>query len=737
MDHRFYFNPRTQSRVSRPEERPLRTISSLHRRTAPFLGPYKSKTKGKRMKRYSLTKAIMGTDWLSEGIICQTDGTFAKAFEAEPLSSGSLEEAFNGPMADNYFAKLADLLTKLPNLFNGQIILQRKSVSDSAISGFRTRLFFFELVRKPESYSHLNALLTELGLSAKPLSLGSWSQILSGTFGSSVLTRTLPDTVWEKDFIRVNDQVVRALSLTELPQITWKGCLQTIFENPCDFTLSLRFSIPDRVKIKRQLETKRRVSHALSISSSLEVKNIESNSVLHSSEETLERILLHKETLFEISFGLILIGTQDATQNVAHDLERMVSGIGNAGLFSEGLGSLPVIKSHLPGNKVLGIRKLPILSGNLTHLLPLFHDYSRINDQSSLELRSRSGETSHLNLFSKDNLNYNSFICGASGSGKSFLMNAILSSVLKDDPKSRLCIFDVGGSYRKIIESNGGKSTTLTYDEARALISTFLRMVPTSAQGFFRAFIETLCGSGSHITHSHLVAIDDLLKELEGQRLEIRKLIEHASKRSERFYLDIAHWLKPHVGFDDIPERPDLLEKIRTPVSAFDFKELDSDPVLQKTTILLLTEILWRDLVNGRFTRTLIVFDEVWRFFAQSKSFLEEMYRTLRKYKAGIVSITQNLADYGDESFAKMLFTNSFTKIFLQNGASAEYLRETFDLPETDIVRALSVASKKPVYSEFFALSPTMSQVFRLYPTQAFYDLANTENISQTNRKEP
>ena len=33
------------------------------------------------------------------------------------------------------------------------------------------------------------------------------------------------------------------------------------------------------------------------------------------------------------------------------------------------------------------------------------------------------------------------------------------------------------------------------------------------------------------------------------------------------------------------------------------------------------------------------------------------------------------------------------------------------------------------------ALTPTMSQVFRLYPTKAFYDLANTENIATEGRK--
>lgn len=687
------------------------------------------------MKKYSLTKLILGSHWLQAGTIAHPDGSISKGFEMEPLSSGMLEESFEGPVTDNFFSKLSDLFTKLPNLFEGHVLLCRRALQNSEVPGFVTKLYVFEKAQKAESYSHFNALLSELKIEPKPLSQSAWLELLSGMLGHSVAAGKYPDLTWEKDCLRLNDKVVRALSVTELPQLTWKGCLQPIFENPCDFTLSIRIAIPDRAKIKRQLETKRRVSHALSITSSLEVRNIESNSVLHSSEETLERILVGKETLFEISVAAFLIGSNEDTLNTARDFERVVSGIGNAGLFLEGIGALPVFKSHIPGNKALGIRKLPILSENLAQLFPLFHDYSRSSDRSHLSLRSRSGEVSYLNLFSKDNLNFNSFLCGASGSGKSFLMNAILTSSLRDDLQSRLCIFDVGGSYRRIVESNNGKSTSLSHAEATALISSFLRLYPSTSVGFYRAFIETLCGSGSHITHSHSVAIDDLLKEIEGEHLEIRRIIENALRRKERFYQDIAHWLKPHVGFDDVELRTDLIELIKSPVSAFDFKELDSDPVLQKTTILLLTELLWRDLVNGRFSKTLIVFDEVWRFFAQSKGFLEEMYRTLRKYKAGIVSITQNLADYGDEAFAKMLFTNSFTKIFLQNGATAEYLKNTFDLPDSDIQRALSVTSKKPHYSEFFTLTPVMSQVFRLYPTQEFYALANTENISQTQPK--
>lgn len=717
----------------RAEKWSLGTSRAICSRATHLSGSY---GKENHVKKQSLTKMILGSTLSEDGALIHSDGAISKGFEADPLSSGILEEDFEGPISDAFFLKLSDLLTKLPNLFEGQILLSRRTALAGEVPGFVTKLFFFERVAKRESYSHLNDLFTELKIEPRPICRDSWNQFLSGVFGQDILSSKLPDLVWERDLVRIKDRAVRMLSLTELPQVTWKGCLQPIFESPCEFTLSIKVSIPDRAKIKRQLETKRRVSHALSVTNSLEVRNIESNSVLHSSEETLERILVGKESLFEISLGVILIGTDQKTLETARDLERVVSGIGNAGIFLEGIGTLPILKSHIPGNKVLGIRKLPVLSENLAHLLPVFHDFSRKNDSSNLQLRSRSEEVSNLNLFSSENLNYNSFICGASGSGKSFLMNAILRSTLKDEPKARLCIFDVGGSYRKIIEAAGGKSTSLSYHEAHALIATFLKVYPVSTQGFYRSFIETLCGSGSHITHSHLVAIDDLLKEVEGQHLKVKTLIENAGKRSERFYHDIAHWLKLHTGFDGMDARPDLIELIKAPVAAFDFKELDNDPILQKTTILLLTELLWKDLLNGRIPRTVIVFDEVWRFFAQSKSFLEEMYRTLRKYKAGIVSITQNLADYGDDAFAKMLFTNSFTKIFLQNGASADYLKNTFDLPQSDIDRALSVASKKPYYSEFFALSPLMSQVFRLYPTKEFYELANTENISQRKEKE-
>src|SRR5690349_2656412 len=131
------------------------------------------------MSKYSLTKNILGSDHVQEGVIYHSDGAISKAYEVDPLSSGILEDSFDGPVSDSFFAKLSDLLSKLPNLFEGQILLCRRSLQNSEVPGFVTKLYFFEKVKKAESYSHLNALLAELKFEARPLNHDSWNKMLS------------------------------------------------------------------------------------------------------------------------------------------------------------------------------------------------------------------------------------------------------------------------------------------------------------------------------------------------------------------------------------------------------------------------------------------------------------------------------------------------------------------------------------------------------------------------------
>jgi hypothetical protein len=676
--------------------------------------------------KLSLTAAVLGAKWLEDGLIANSDGTLSKAYHCLPMELGLFEEALEGQNAESFYSKVGDLLSRLPDRTNGQIIFTRQRERSGAL---RSQIFLFETVATAKSFSHLESLLLELGLDPSPLRAREWRKLIGEFFGT-LPEEALPDLVWEDGQVLQGEKVVKAVSLTELPQLTWKGCFQSIFDKGDEFLFSLRLKVPSREKSRRQLETKRRISHALSIASSFDLQNIESNSVLTSAEETLERILVGKETLLEMSAAVIFSASSDKTADLARDFVGLAAGVGNAGMFPEGVGVLPVFKSHIPGNRPLAIRSLPVLSGNLSHLLPLTLDYSRAHEPSPLKLLARSGEQSHLNLFSKANLNFNATICGASGSGKSFLMNSKIQALLKEVPNARLCIFDVGGSYRKLIAAEGGLSKALSPAEANLLLASYFRRERVQNNGFFRALIEVLCGTGAHVTHSHRVAIGELLQGVQGEELRLGGLVKAASLRREPFFQDLAHWLKPFIQLDSLASSPELMDLSRSRIAAFDFKNLSNDPVLERTTVLVLSALIWEDLKKGVHPRTLVVFDEVWRFFKGVKDYIEEMYRTFRKYSAGIVSITQNAADYGDDEFSKMIFSNTFTKIFLENGATRELLSSSLDLTLSDVERALSVASKKPHYSEFFVKSGAMSQILRLYPEQEFYALANTENIN-------
>lgn len=687
---------------------------------------------------HSLSAALVGAAFETQGTLKAACGEKLRAFEMRPQMAAYLEEGLDGPRAEGFYSRLADWIGKLRDKTRVQLIWIRSRPShteaESSLfetSGLHTRLFVIESCSERNPVGQIEEIARELGLEPRPLSRKDYLALVARFCGQVDSAYALPDISWEREGLKAGYTHLSVVSMTELPQSTWPGCLAKLYEFPEEMLVSLKIEVPERAKIRRSLETRRRVSHALSVQSSAEVRNIESNSTLAASEELLERISLGRESLIDMSLAAIVADRSvKRCREIASLLVREVSGVANAGLYSENVGALPIFRDHLPGNPLPRLRTLPILSGNLAHCLPLVLDYVRVQDPGALPLVSRAAENCSFNLFSRENLNFNGFICGASGSGKSFLMNALLAGFSTDNPQGRIAVFDIGGSYRKIVGNLGGTSLTLTEGNAAQIVSSFLAAEKLAPTGFCRSLVEALCTVGPHLTHSHRVAIEECLSVLEGETFSVERLLEECSRHEERVYKDVALWLRPHRKLDGANAVLKAEDIFDAQIAAFDFKGLERDPLLQKLTILILSQTLWRGMAaSGSSERTLIVFDEVWKFFAQAQGFLEEMYRTLRKHRAGIVSITQNLADYGDSGFARLVVTNSYSRILLQNGADAALLKSLLDLSPSEIKRALSVHSKKPEYSEFLLLTPDYAQVMRLVASPKLYDLANSEHI--------
>lgn len=691
----------------------------------------------------SLTSDLIAAVFKEQGKLLSVNKESLSFWILNPLQSTKCEDAFCGPISDGFFERIKESLSKLPSNHSAQLIFDRSTRTFDEKSlfsqlGLVSKIYLIEkdLVA---GWTGMKQLFEELGVELRQGSRKEYIALCKKLLGQPQTDTSLilPDIICEEDHLKTAKKYVKIASLTDLPLSTWNNCFESLYESGDEFLASIKIGVPDKAKSKKGLETKRRVSHALSARKAHELSDLESGSNLTASEEILVRVTQGNESLLNVSLAVVMSDSSlGSLESRIGTLAADVSSSTGSGLFVEGVGTLPVLKTHMAGAKPLAVRELPMLSGNLAHLLPVFLDYGREQDPSSLSFLSRCGELCHMNLFSKTNLNFNAFVCGASGSGKSFLMNSSLAGFKHDYPEGQIAIFDVGGSYRKLVSHFGGTSIDLDSKSAIQLVVAALRRLKIAPSGFCKTLLENICGAGEHITHSHKVAIEDLLQTCADAPFSLRLISNEAVERKEKAYEDISLWLRPYLGWDDIHTGSSIERILDEPVRAFDFKNLEGDPLLQRLAILILTQGIWDRLKKGQNAPSIIVFDEVWKFFSQASGFLEEMYRTFRKYRAGIASVTQNLSDYGDNAFAKLVITNSFHRILLQGAASGEILERTLDMSESDRKRFLGVASKKNEFSEFWLGTPKFSQILRLYPSKTLYELANSENISATQNKE-
>jgi len=701
------------------------------------------------ISRITQTAALLPGRWKDEGnVLCISGSSSLRAMEVTPERTSSIEYGLDGPETNAFFSRLSDALGQLPSKFEAQVILVReryRASEDTAESehfpttGFSTRAFLVEQVTKKLGEGCLSQGLVEAGFELRNLSIEEFGGLRLRILGVTESTgpHSLPDLIWEGSHIRVNDRCLKVVSLTDSPQYTTPGLLQPLFDLPAEFVFSIRLRVPDRIQARKALERKRRVSHALASTKGRELVDLGSGATLSASEETLMRLIEGKESILDLQACFIL---QAATlAEVEAQAARLVSMAGltsGIGLFAENVGSLPVLRSHIPGNACLAAREIKMLSGNAAHVLPLLVDRFLSLSPAPITVVSRSMERCSLALFSPENHNFNLFACGSSGSGKSFLVNSLIASLKTEEPNSQVTVFDVGGSYRKLVANLGGKSLDLSAEQARKLVNSHLRSQTLAPTTYMRSILETLCGSGEHITHSHRVAIENILSDCSGAPFSIRLLASSCVEHPEAAYRDIALWLQPFTSWDDLPVSRFDLEALAGDIRAFDFRQLDGDPMLQRLVLLTLVHDIWSRLKRGEAKRTLVVFDEVWKLLAEARTFLEDMYRTFRKNGASVVSVTQNIADFGENDFARIVISNSFTRILLQGSGTSSLLTKMLDLSESDLARVLSLSSRKGEFSEFWTGTPERSQIMRLIASESLYKLAHTENISVTEQKE-
>ncbi len=124
------------------------------------------------------------------------------------------------------------------------------------------------------------------------------------------------------------------------------------------------------------------------------------------------------------------------------------------------------------------------------------------------------------------------------------------------------------------------------------------------------------------------------------------------------------------------------------------------------------------------------IFDECWKLLNDdaTSSFIGEVYRTFRKYRASAIAISQTMDDFAKSKIAAAIMPNSSVRwILRQKGADQKSLKDSLQLNDREMELIASLESQKGQFSEAFLMAEDKRQIVRIESTPLEYWLFTTD----------
>lgn len=298
-----------------------------------------------------------------------------------------------------------------------------------------------------------------------------------------------------------------------------------------------------------------------------------------------------------------------------------------------------------------------------------------------LMLVTRRGQLLPIDIFANRNGNFNAVVAGTSGSGKSVLVQEIVLSQI--GLGGRVWVFDIGKSYKNCVELVDGQF--IDFDRAagrgenrRPLCLNPLDMLDDPSEMLDElAQIVTVMANGDapmELTQAELLKlyIDRVVRESRAAGVvpTITRLAMSLMKAQDAGLGDIAvrlmpycaggryaHWFEGEASID-----------FESELVVLEMEALANKPVLQNAVLLIVIMRILKEIrLRPRSEKKLIVIDEAWRLLAGNTGrFIEWACRTLRKYGAGIVCISQSMSDFDATPAARAVRQNADSVFLLR-----------------------------------------------------------------------
>jgi len=515
--------------------------------------------------------------------------------------------------------------------------------------------------------------------------------------------------------LRLDDAYVRVLTLKEPPSQTFPHLFQALYEIPSNLILVSEWQREAQGAVRREIHAKRRHFHnaKTSLTSYLsDTPAAPGELLVDDSAEALVRDLgacLTELTLQGRYFGqysmtVVLYDRDPAAleRSVAACLKAFASH--DAQVTDERYNLLNAWLAVVPGNRAYNVRSMHLLNTNYADLSLLFSQDAgadrnpHLNREALAILETTQATPYALNLHVNDV--GHTLVLGATGSGKSFLLNFLIAHLQRYSPHT--LIFDLGGSYDALTSYFGGRALRISLDRSEFTINPFcLPPTPANLQFLF-LFVKVLIQtSGPYVmTRGDDQALYEQIETLYALDADQRRLFTLANILPR----PLAQQLQPWVQGGQYAGVFDHVEDTLTwaPFQYVDFEGLEGVPLILEPLLFYLLHRATATVMDSTLANTLKVFvlDEAWRFLRDPtiRAYVTEALKTWRKKNACVLLATQSSEDLERSELLRVAIESCPTKCFLANPSiDRAVYRSLFYLNETEAEAIATLVPRQQV----------------------------------------
>lgn len=354
-------------------------------------------------------------------------------------------------------------------------------------------------------------------------------------------------------------------------------------------------------------------------------------------------------------------------------------------------------------------------------ILPIFGEWKGTGTQHA-SLISRNGQIMSLSLHDSTT-NKNAVVAAESGSGKSFMVNELVSSYLSEG--AQVWIIDVGRSYEKLCNVLDGDF--IHFEESTDISLNPFELVENygEEEDGLVSIVSTMASAKGLLTEWQESALKQIMSDLweeKGKNMMIDDIGQRCLDSEDQRLKDVGVQLHAFTSKGSYGRYFNSKNNVsfQNQLTVLELDDLQGRQHLRQVVLLQLIYQIQQEVFLGeRNRKKLVIIDEAWDLLKEGKVavFMEHAYRKFRKYGGSVLIATQSVNDLYENPVGRAIAENSANMYLLgQTEETVESIKRSgrLALSEGGFNILRSTHTIAGVYSEIFIRSNAGVGVGRL-----------------------